>query len=52
MRPIDADLQVPDCRKFKEHTGWEPEISFETTMNDLLNYWRDKVKRGMHLLRR
>lgn len=52
LRPIDADLQVPDCRKFKEHTGWEPEISFETTMNDLLNYWRDKVKRGMHLLRR
>ena len=23
---IDADLQVPDCTKFKEHTGWEPEI--------------------------
>lgn len=43
LRPIDADLQVPDCRKFKVHTGWEPEIPFETTMQDLLNYWRGRI---------
>lgn len=50
LRPIDADLQVPDCRKFKEHTGWEPRISFETTMHDLLDYWRARIKKGEHLL--
>ena len=44
LRPIDADLQVPNCDKFKQHTGWEPEIPYETTMLDLLNYWRDRVK--------
>lgn len=44
LRPIDADLQVPDCSKFKAHSGWEPEIPYEQTMLDLLNYWRDKVK--------
>lgn len=44
LRPIDADLQVPDCRKFINHTGWTPQISFKQTMNDLLNYWRDKIK--------
>lgn len=44
LRPIDADLQVPDCRKFTNHTGWKPEIPFEKTMLDLLNYWRDRVK--------
>lgn len=44
LRPIDADLQVPDTRKFQAHTGWKPEISFETTMTDLLNYWRDRVR--------
>ena len=44
LRPIDADLQVPDCRKFKAHTGWEPKIPFEKTMHDLLDYWREKVK--------
>jgi GDPmannose 4,6-dehydratase len=43
LRPIDADLQVPDTSKFNKHTGWKPEISFEKTMNDLLNYWRSRV---------
>ena len=51
LRPIDADLQVPDCRKFKAHTGWEPQIAFETTMRDLLNYWRERVKKDHFLTR-
>ena len=42
LRPIDADLQVPNTNKFKKHTGWEYEISFEKTMLDLLNYWRKR----------
>ena len=37
LRQIDADFQIPDCRKFREHTGWEPKISYEVTMHDLLN---------------
>lgn len=52
LRPIDADLQIPDCRKFKAHTGWEPQIPFEKTMHDLLNYWRERVSRGEHFLTR
>lgn len=44
LRPIDADLQVPDTTKFQTHTGWKPQISFEKTMTDLLNYWREQVK--------
>jgi GDPmannose 4,6-dehydratase len=52
LRPIDADLQIPDCRKFKKHTGWEPEISFETTMRDLLDYWRNRVRKGEIFLTR
>lgn len=52
LRPIDADLQVPDCRKFKAHTGWEPEIPFEKTMEDLLNYWRERVGKGHQYLTR
>ncbi len=51
LRPIDADLQVPDCRKFKEHTGWEPQIPYEKTMKDLLDYWRARVKKGNFLTR-
>lgn len=45
LRSLDADLQVPDTRKFQNHTGWVPEISFEQTMQDLLEYWREKVIR-------
>lgn len=52
LRPIDADLQVPDTRKFKEHTGWEPQIPFQTTMRDLLDYWRDRIIRGNRVLTR
>ena len=52
LRPIDADLQVPDTSKFKKHTGWTPEISFEKTMIDLLNFWRERIKSGRKFLRR
>jgi len=52
LRPIDADLQVPNCAKFKAHTGWEPQISFEQTMRDLLEYWRERIKSGQGYLTR
>lgn len=52
MRPIDATNQIPDCTKFKEHTGWAPTIPFEQTMKDLLDYWREKVKTGAPMLNR
>ena len=53
LRPIDADLQIPDTSKFTNHTGWKPEISYEQTISDLLNYWRDKIKKekGRFLIR-
>lgn len=52
LRPIDADLQIPDTRKFTEHTGWAPQIPFRTTMLDLLNYWRGRIQRGSLFLTR
>jgi GDPmannose 4,6-dehydratase len=52
LRPLDADLQVPETSKFRAHTGWKPEIPFEKTMLDLLNYWRERVKPGKTFLTR
>jgi len=52
LRPIDADLQVPDTTKFASHTGWKPEIKFEKTMQDLLDYWRTMVKTKRNYLTR
>ncbi len=51
LRPIDADLQVPNTEKFRNHTGWAPEIAFETTMRDLLDYWRMRVRTRSFLQR-
>jgi GDP-mannose 4,6-dehydratase len=51
LRPIDADLQIPDCSKFRAHTGWKPEIAFSTTMTDLLDYWRRRVRETPCLIR-
>ena len=52
LRPLDADLQVPDTTKFQTHTGWQPEIPFEKTMQDLLDYWRERVETGKVFLTR
>ncbi len=52
LRPIDADLQIPDTSKFCKHTGWVPQISFEKTMKDLLNYWRVKIQNNRNYLTR
>ncbi|WP_417504427.1 GDP-mannose 4,6-dehydratase [Marinomonas gallaica] len=52
LRPLDADLQLPNTSKFEAHTGWQPEISFEKTMEDLLNYWRARIASGAGVLQR
>jgi len=43
MRPADIPVMQGDCTKFKKQTGWKPEIAFEKTMADLLEYWRARV---------
>lgn len=51
LRPVDADLQIPDSRKFAAHTGWKALIPYESTMKDLLEYWREKIEYGICLTR-
>ena len=43
MRPSDVKILWSDPSKFRAATGWEPTIPFETTMRDLLEYWRARV---------
>lgn len=43
MRPSDVKILWADYGKFHAATGWRPEISFEKTMEDLLDYWRKRV---------
>jgi GDP-4-dehydro-6-deoxy-D-mannose reductase len=40
MRPSDTPVVLGDATRLREATGWRPEIPFEQTLDDLLNYWR------------
>lgn len=45
VRPTDVPLLVGKYDKFVERTGWQPEIHFEQTLADTLDYWRSVVDR-------
>jgi len=40
MRPSDLPIIVGSFEKLKKDTGWQPEIGFEQTLKDILDYWR------------
>jgi len=46
LRPSDVEILQGDSTKFRNATGWAPEITFEKTMEDLLNYWRNLLLNG------
>ena len=43
IRPSDVPAMICDNTRFREKTGWKPEISFDQTLHDLLGYWREKL---------
>ncbi len=45
VRPTEVPLLVGRYEKFVDTTGWKPEIAFEQTLEDTLNYWRAVVSR-------
>lgn len=44
MRPSDVPRLICDSQRFRNATGWKPEISFEQTMRDLFDYWMERLK--------
>ena len=42
FRPIDVPLIVCDNTKIFNDTGWKPEIILDDTLNEILQYWRNK----------
>jgi len=44
IRPSDEPIIQGDNSKFREKTGWRPEISLDNSLKDLLNYWRERLK--------
>jgi len=45
LRPADIPRVVADCSKFRALTGWRAEIPLEKTLIDLLDSWRERLKR-------
>ncbi len=43
LRPSDVEILLGDYSKFRSDTGWEPVIPLEQTLEDTLDYWRQKV---------
>ncbi len=44
LRPSDVPVLLGDAEKFKKATGWKPEIPYEQTLKDMLEYWRERVQ--------
>lgn len=43
QRPSESNVLSASHAKLTEATGWQPEISFEKTLRDILDYWRIKI---------
>lgn len=46
MRDCDELVIAGDTTKFQSCTGWRPEISLEVTLQDMLNWWRERIREG------
>jgi GDP-4-dehydro-6-deoxy-D-mannose reductase len=43
LRPSDVPVLIGDASKIRTAVSWQPEIPFEQTLKDLLEYWRQRV---------
>lgn len=44
LRPSDTPLMLGDHERLTVDTGWTPEIPMEQTLDDLLDFWRTRVR--------
>lgn len=42
MRPSDVPVLEGDCSRFRDATGWRPEIPFDQSLQDIMTFWRDR----------
>ncbi len=44
LRPSDEPILLGDNSKLRADTGWKPEVPLETSIDRILNYWRQVVR--------
>ncbi len=43
LRPSDVELLIGSSQRFRQATGWQPEIPIDQTLRDLIDYWRNRT---------
>ena len=43
IRPVDVPIIEADITKLNAATGWKPQIPLEQTIQETLDYWRERV---------
>jgi GDP-4-dehydro-6-deoxy-D-mannose reductase len=46
MLPVDVPVVRGDATRLHQLTGWQPSIPFESTLQDVLNDWRGRVRQA------
>lgn len=48
-RPVDVPVVYGSAEKFRQHSGWQPQIPFEQTLREVLEGWRGEVGKSASL---
>lgn len=44
LQPVDVPIQVGDATRVQQATGWRPTIPFRQTVQDVLDFWRERIR--------
>jgi GDP-4-dehydro-6-deoxy-D-mannose reductase len=47
MRPSDVPVSVSDIARIREQIGWQAQIPFEQSVEDVLAYWRVEAQKRL-----
>lgn len=50
MRPEELHSLKGDSTKMRQTIGWEPEYTFETMLDEMIQYWLDELRRNDAIL--
>ena len=45
LRPEELDVLKGDSTKLRQATGWKPKYTFETMLDEMINYWIKEYKK-------
>jgi GDPmannose 4,6-dehydratase len=44
LRPEELNALKGDCSKLKKVTGWTPKYTFETMIDEMIEFWVEEIK--------